>query len=394
MKKTFKFFALLLALVFLTCTITGCKGGDDAKEVTLTQEEVQKVEEVAEVLDIVAEIEMPDLSDCISSVPSLMSTSKTGYNGLDSEKYQSMRLDFSVTQNSSLEFVLSDALKEQMQEEDPTGEFLAMFQSKTEVACELKGYVLLTDTSCQFTYTSVKIETNIASMEIQMDMPFALYMDGEEVYLRYDDFKYVMASQMEGMEEPLTIDAGAMVKDYLGDLLGKWIDLDNNYVSPALASYFTEAFAQCGNTLTKELNTYSEYIEENLSEKFVNKGGKYVLGSTYFKGFVEELYANTSVEDDSMDDIIPQDGGFDYNTLSGEFEFDISDMDKPKISMSYNMDAEQTIADPTSESSDNSMTIKVASNSSCSYAFSGFNSTTLERPTDVSGWPGLGLGIK
>ncbi len=389
MKRIFRIFALMMAIVVFACTSVACSKPSD-EEVALTAEEVQKVEEVYEVLDIVADVEIPELGDCFASGPKLFAASKTGYNGLNSEKYQSMRLDFSVVQNVSMSFVFSDAFREELEKLDPSFAemMLAMFEN-IGVSYDLKGYVLLTETACQFTYTKVKMEMDVSSIDADIDMPFALYMDSEEVYLRYDDFKYVVGMAIPG-ESETGVDAGEIIRDFLGDLIGKWIDLDRNYVTDELAGYFTEAFAQCGNALGEELNMYSEYIEENLSQKFVKKGGKYVLSSNYFKDFVNELSSSVSGSDDAYEDVDIAEGDLKYNKFTGDFEFDISDMNTPKIALNYDMDAEQTTNIPGLSSGDASLTIKLVANANCSYKFSGFNTTTLSRPTEVFGWPTIG----
>ncbi|MBO5925966.1 MAG: hypothetical protein J6Q38_00185 [Clostridia bacterium] len=375
--KKFKLLTLIIALITALSFSIGClnTGDGSVTEVPLNEEEVQKVTEVSEVLGVVSEVEIPDLSEAFGSSPILPFSTSGGSNftGLNSDKYTSLTMDFKIATTSTQKYTFPDSFKAQ-----PDFALIGNLLSNVSVTSTLTGSVKITEEALTIEYSSVSSVVEMGSAKTTMNTPLKIYIDENSQYVCYGGFDYTIKIEEE------TTDVGVIVEEYLGDLLGKWIDLGSTFSNSALNSSFKEVFNSCVKALTEEIDFYSDYLSENIDKKFVKKGGKYLLKSENFeeftKSFIDRNEENT--DNNLLETLFGDDFSYSYSGLSGSIEYDISNMNEPKISFNNAITANASVSD-----NGETLGVTVTNNVSGYYNFKNINSTTITKPTEVFDWP-------
>ena len=349
-----KFLVTCMALCSAFCFSSCFGGGDDSSSevlgIPLTVEDEQKIEVVVDQIDYVLEA-MPDLDDLMGAtatavatgdVDTLRSMQKTFVSAAKTDENKSVTFSFDIDVDMDM-----GAIEEDM---------------------KMSGFFKITDDALYAEYTKSQMCIEMSNITMTTNMPFKLYIDAEEVYLYYEAYTITMVQ--DGKVDTISSEGSNFV--------GRWIDLDDGYVSNDLAASFEQLYQSIADGMRASLKTMKSFFDENVADKMSNVDGVYTVKADWIDDYYRAYAAESG---DTMQGVDTSSG----YTITGDVKIDVSNPAKTVLTEKVSVEMED-LSELAPELAELLGNLSYKADIVDSYAFYDINATTIEKPTDVGPW--------
>lgn len=300
--KKFIIFAISVILIISSVVIVSQNGmpGVVDEGASLKAEEVAEVNDFADELSVVSTMSMPDISPVFSG-GTMSGYKMQSISEKTNGKIDSLTVEFNVNMNID------------MQMSATYGENTLPYRVLTTM--KYKGVVTMDENAMLFDYSTAEMQMSISDGKtesidaLKMVYPFKCYIDRDNYKLfYYDSYEFIFM--------------GLDLSSEMNYLCGKWISLLDSNDFGDHGENLSEVFGNFQNSLSDQVAYYSDYLNKNVGEKFVNRNGSYYLKQSYGVDFIKGLFAvnlknNMKNANSEIKAVFAADG-VSYRVLSGD----------------------------------------------------------------------------